>query len=342
MRFAEPKFLYLLWLIPIIFGLYIFYIRRRKAIKSRIGEPQLVDKMWDSVNYRCQTLKFYLLLLCCFFLVLTLARPQWGKRLEHIKRKGLDIMFILDLSKSMLAQDIQPSRLMRAKMEISSFIDKLRGDRVGICGFAGESFVSCPLTLDYSAAKLFLDILNVETIPVPGTRIGDAILKAKNALSVEAPGEQRQAICVLITDGEDLGSDWQSAAMSAKDSGIRVYTVGIGMPEGEPIPDRDENGNVSGYKKDNEGKVVMSRLNEQVLQSIAMITGGGYTRGDLGKVYSAISRLDRKEFEEEYQAHYQDRFQWLLLPALLAFILNFLIPDRKREVRPQEIQAQNE
>lgn len=329
MRFAELKLLEFLWVIPVILFFYFLYIQRRKRIKTRLGEPELVEKMWGSVNYKFQHLKVFLLILTCIFLVLSLARPQWGARLEQVKRKGLDIIFILDLSKSMLAQDIQPSRLERSKMEMSSFLDNLKGDRVGICGFAGQALMFCPLTLDYSAVKLFLDMLNTESIPMPGTKIGDAINVASKALSVGVPGEHRYAVCILITDGEDLGSDWQSAAQEAGSSGIRIYTVGIGMPEGEPIPERDEQGNIKGYKKDEKGKVVMSKLNERALESIAMITGGGYSRGDLSKVYKAISKLERIEFIEKYETHYQDRFQWTLFPALLTLILGFLIKTRR-------------
>jgi Ca-activated chloride channel family protein len=332
MRFADPRMLQVLILIPVMLFLYVLYIQRRKRVRSVIGDPDLVEKMWSSVNHRYQHLRVLLLCLSCTFLVLALARPQWGAKLEQVKRKGLDIMFVLDLSKSMSAQDVQPSRLERAKMEIVAFLDNLKGDRVGICGFAGQALMICPLTLDYSAVKLFLNMLNTRYIPVPGTKIGDAIELARGALSAKAPGEQRHAVCVLITDGEDLGSDWQAAAQGAAAAGVRIYTVGMGMPEGEPIPERDDNGNITGYKKDKDGKVVMSRLNEQSLGGIAMVTGGGYSRGDLSKVYKAISKLERREFAEKYETQYQDKFQWLLLPALMCLIGRFLISDRKKRV----------
>lgn len=321
-----------LWVIPAILFLYFLYTQRRKRIKSRIGDVELVERMWGSVNYRSQHIKVFLLSLSCVFIILSLARPQWGAKVEQIKRKGLDIMFILDLSKSMLAEDIQPSRLERAKLEISSFLDNLKGDRVGIIGFAGQALVICPLTLDYSAVKLFLDILNTEYIPVPGTKIGDAINLARTTLSSKVSAKEGQAVCILITDGEDLGSDWKSASQEAASAGIRIYTVGMGMPEGEPIPERDEHGNIKGYKKDETGKIVISRLNEDALESIAMTTGGGYSRGDLSKVYKAISKLERGEFAEKYATQYQDRFQWTLLPALVILILGFLIPDRRKNV----------
>ncbi len=332
MRFAEPKLLEFLFFVPVILFFYILYIQKRKKAKSHIGDSKLVEEMWSSVNYKRQHLKVFLLTLTCIFLILSLAKPQWGTKLEQVKRKGLDVMFIMDLSKSMLAQDIAPSRIERAKMEILLFLDNLKGDRVGICGFAGQALMICPLTLDYSAVKLFLDMLNTEYIPYPGTKIGDAINMARKSLTVETLGNQRHAVCILITDGEDLGSDWQAAAQEAKSAGIRIYTLGMGMPEGEPIPERDEQGNIKGYKKDKKGQIVMSRLNENALESIAMTTKGGYSRGDLNKVYKAISKLERREFAEKYETQYQDRFQWTLFPALLTLILGVLLSDRRKNV----------
>jgi Ca-activated chloride channel homolog len=330
MKFAEPQLFVLLFLPLIIFFAYLFYIRKRKQIKSKLGDIKLVEKMCLSVNYKIQSLKIFFMILSCILLVFAVCRPQWGTKLQEIKRKGLDIMFILDLSKSMLAQDIPPSRLEYAKLEISNFIDKLKGDRVGICGFAGQAFVYCPLTLDYSVVKLFLDMLNPDAIPTPGTKIGDAVIKVKESFTNDNTSNSKYKIAILITDGEDIDSDWHFAVQEAVKSGFRIYTVGIGTPEGEPIPIKDENGDISGYKKDPEGKVVMSKLNEPILENIAILTGAGYSRGGLDKVYQALSHLERRELTDKFETQYQDKFQWFLLPAIVLLIAGFMIPERKK------------
>lgn len=333
MKFINPALLNLLFIAPVIFALFLFYISRRKKIKSRIGDTGLMEKMFASVNYRAQSLRILFIILGSILLALSAARPQWGTKLEEVKRKGLDVMFVLDLSKSMLAEDVAPSRLEYSKLEISNFIDKLKGDRVGICGFAGQALLSCPLTLDYSAAKLFLDMLNTESMPVPGTKIGDAINKITEALTRGSPSDSKYKVCILITDGEDIDSDWRSAVQNAAKARIRIYTVGMGLPEGEPIPVKDNNGNVTGYKKDPDGKVVMSKLNEPVLEAIALATGGGYSRGGLDKVYQTISRLERRELTEKYETQFQDKFQWFLFPGIILLAAGFVVPERKFTIK---------
>lgn len=251
-----------------------------------------------------------------------------------MKRKSLDIVFILDVSKSMLAQDIKPSRLNRAKLEISSFIDRLRDDRVGICAFAGDAYVFCPLTMDYSTAKLFLEIMSPETMPKPGTNIGAAIRKAMDTFGEE---EQKYKVCILITDGENLTGDPLEIANEAAQKGIRIYTVGLGTSAGEPIPEYDEYGNVQGYKRDDEENIVMSKLDEIILGRIALITNAKYVRASeklgLDKIYSAISRLTRRELEAQLSVHYEDRFQYPLGLAILCLALGLMLSDRKGYIR---------
>jgi Ca-activated chloride channel family protein len=333
MKFASPHLLELLWIIPILVLFHIIAQNRKRKAKKRLGDNSLIEKMCSTTDYKRQWLKFLFTLLSLILVIFTLARPQYGTRIEKVKHKGIDIMILLDVSKSMLAQDVKPSRLERAKIELSSFIDRLRGDRIGICPFAGKAFISCPLTLDYEAVKLFLDILNPESIPTPGTNIGAAIEKA-----LESFGEEiKYRVCVLITDGENLKGDPIGAAEEAGREGVKIYTVGIGTPLGEPIPERDENGNITGYKKDNKGAVVMSKLDEVTLRKIALITNAKYMRVqksamELPKIYSSISRLEKKEIEGEYVTHYEDRFQWPLSFAILFLSISFFISDRKREI----------
>lgn len=336
MRFAAPHFLHLLWIIPFLIVFYLIVFRQKQRAKALIGDTDLVEKMCDKTNYRIQRIKVLLMILAIGFVVTALARPQYGTRLESVKRRSLDIIFILDVSKSMLAQDIKPSRLERAKLEISSFIDRLSDDRVGICAFAGDAHVVCPLTLDYATAKLFLEILTPEAMPKPGTNIGAAIRKAINAF-VEEGGEEKYKVCILITDGENLTGDPLEAVKEAAQKGIRIYTVGVGTSAGEPIPIYDENGNIQGYKRDDENNIVMSKLDEVTLQKIALITNAKYVRASekigLDKIYSAISGLTRRELKAQFSVHYEDRFQYPLGLAILCLVLEALLSDRKGYIR---------
>jgi Ca-activated chloride channel family protein len=334
MRFAAPHFLHLLWIVPFLVIFYFIIFRQKRKAKTVIGDSALVEQMCDKTNYKIPRIKVLLMILTIGFVVTALARPQYGTKLESVERKSLDIVFILDVSKSMLAQDIKPSRLDRAKLEISSFIDRLRDDRVGICAFAGDAYVFCPLTMDYSTAKLFLEIMSPETMPKPGTNIGAAIRKAMDTFGEE---DQKYKVCILITDGENLTGDPLEAANEAAQKGIRIYTVGLGTSAGEPIPEYDKYGNVQGYKRDDEENIVMSKLNEIILGRIALITNAKYVRANeklgLDKIYSAISRLTRRELEAQLSVHYEDRFQYPLGLAIFCLVLGLMLSDRKGYIR---------
>lgn len=329
MRFYNPEFFYLLFAIPVLFLIYLYSVIRRKRHRSRLGDSLLVGDMCKSLNYRARNLKFLFIALSMIFTIVTLARPQYGQKIEEIKRKGLDIMLVVDVSKSMLAEDIRPSRLMYARNEISSFLDDLEGDRIGITSFSGNAYIQCPLTLDYSAVRLFLDLLDPSSVTTPGTNIEIAIRKAKDALSVRG-GESKYKAIILITDGEVLEGDPLNAARECKEAGIKIFTVGIGTPAGEPIPIRDESGEVTGYVKTPEGEVVMSKLDERTLSAIAAITGGSYSRLSLAKVQKNLSKLEKQEFEEKYRTSYEDRFQYPLALAIICLIVYFIIPERER------------
>lgn len=329
MRFYNPEFFYLFFIIPLFIGLHLFALHERKRKILSIGDASLVKEMSSSCNYKLRNLSFVIFLMGIFFTILALVRPQYGKKVEKVKTKGLDIMLVVDCSNSMLAEDIKPSRLEYTKSEIASFIDNLRGDRVGITAFKGDAQVVCPLTLDYSAVKLFLDILSPNVITTPGTNIEIAIKKAKDALMIKEE-EAKYKVMVLITDGENLEGTPLSAVEEVREAGIKIFTVGIGTPMGEPIPIKDENGNVTEYMKDESGNVVMSKLDEETLQRIALITGGGYSRLSIKKVQTALYEMEKKEFEEKYETAYEDRFQYPLALAIMCFLAMYFIPERKK------------
>lgn len=333
MRFSHPEYVHLLWLIPLLVVFYVVAFRRKRKEMAAFGDPQLMEKLTAHVSRRTQRWKSVAFVLGVFFLILTLLRPQFGTKLEVIRRSGLDIMVVLDTSLSMLAQDIKPSRLAHAKYEIGRLIDRLDGDRIGIVAFAGESFVQCPLTMDYGAAKMFLDALNVATIPVPGTAIGDAIRKATGAFNIK---ERKYKVIILLTDGEDLTqSDPVKAAREAAQEGVRIYTIGMGTRRGELIPLTDEQGVFEGYKKNRKGSIVKTKLVEEPLFQIAELTGGKYYRVrpgsmEMDKVFEDISQLEKRELESKEYTQYKERFQYPLLVAVVLLTVEILLSERRR------------
>ena len=257
-------------------------------------------------------------------------QPRWGFQWEDIKRQGIDIMVAIDVSQSMLAEDIKPSRLERAKRKVYDLCRMLEGDRIGLIAFAGTSFVQCPLTLDYGAFKIFLDYLEPDLIPVPGTAIGQAIRAAINSFSRR---ERTSKALIIITDGEDHEGNPLEAAQEAKKEGIRIFTIGVGQEGGAPIPMKDGSG---GFKKDERGELVLSRLDEAALQKIALETGGSYVRSvtgdlDLNKIYQEDIRgtIEKKELLSTRKKRWEERFQWFLFAAILLLGIEFFMRETK-------------
>ncbi|MCK9582498.1 MAG: VWA domain-containing protein [Endomicrobiales bacterium] len=331
-QFANPSALYLLLLIPILaLGFVAAQISKRKIAKV-FAQDELFNKL-SNANERTTVLKASLFICGIFFLILALARPQFGTKLIELERTGSDVVIALDVSKSMLAQDIKPSRFERAKNVLSELINRLEGDRIGIVAFAGASFWQCPLTLDRSGAAMFLQILDTNLIPLAGTSIGKAISLSLSGLEKTAP--KAKAI-VLLTDGEDHNSGPIDAAKSAAASGVKIFVIGFGKANGEPIPVEDENGNFTGYKKDSSGQVVMSKLNEELLSQIASITGGAYIRSvdgyvDTDAIARAVNGLDKQKLSSKMNRQLVDRFQYFLALALLCFLIEFILPQRKKK-----------
>ena len=271
----------------------------------------------------------WILALSC--LLVAASDPQIGTKLETVKQSGIDIYIVLDVSLSMQAQDIQPSRLEKAKFEISNLIQKLHGDRLGLIVFAGEPFVQFPLTTDYSAASMFLDAAGVSTVPEQGTAIAAAINLAVKSFDYNSKSEK---VIVIFTDGEDHEGDIKQAIENAKKNNIAIYTIGLGSPDGVPIPIYNDQGQQTGFKKDNKGNIVLTKLDESTLQEIASETGGKYFRGANGRdeldiIYTDLSKIKKTEFGEKRVTDYEDRFYYFLAPGILLLLIEFFVSERK-------------
>lgn len=332
MKWASLYIIWLLLLVPVFIFLFARAESSRRKALSTLGDANLLKSMSIGLSEGRRKLKALLVLTAITLIIIASARPQFGVGLKEMRTSGRDILFVLDISKSMLAQDIAPSRLQSAKSAIKGLLDEARGDKVGLVIFAGEAFLQCPLTVDYSAMKLFLDAVDVDSIPLPGTNIADAIQEGMKAFS---KAQSTSKIMVLITDGEDHSGKAIEVAKEAGKQNIRIYTIGIGNPAGAPIPIRDENGNLT-YKKDEQGNTIMSALDEVTLQKIALETGGKYyfagSQLELKKVYEHIAgNKGGISKEERFYTHYEDKFQWLLFPALLLLLLDTFLDERKRK-----------
>ena len=266
------------------------------------------------------------------FLVLALSRPQIGTTLELVKRSGLDIMIGLDISASMLAEDIKPNRLLKAKHTISSLIDRLEGDRVGLIAFAGDSFVQCPLTIDYAATKLLLDALDVDTVSQSGTEISQAIEVATSSFNQE---EDKYKVLLFFTDGEDHGKQAIETAKAVANQGIRIYCIGVGLPnQGAPIPLRHSNGELRGYKHDRNGTPIVTKLEDALLREIVRLTNGNYYQAtpggaEMDRLLAELAAIEKREIEERQFTRYEDRFQYFLGFALLFLVWEFLLPESR-------------
>lgn len=331
-RFAFSQLLYLLGLVPALILFFIWAFREKKRAMARFGNPELMAKLTVTVSRKRQIWKRVFLVSAVLLLILAIARPQFGTRLRTVKREGQDIMIALDVSLSMLAEDIKPNRLDKARHEISSLFEKLQGDRIGLTAFAGQAFVQCPLTLDYGAAAMFLNAVDTDLIPVPGTAIADAIERSLTAFDEK---ERKHKVLLLITDGEDHVGKPLEAAQKAAEQGVVIYCVGLGSREGVPIPVFDAAGRRSGFKKDENGEVVMTKLDELTLEKIALETGGKYFRAspgeaELDRIYDDILTMEKKSLSSRKFAQFEDRFQALLVIAVVLLAGELFIPERRR------------
>ncbi|HLT51025.1 MAG TPA: VWA domain-containing protein [Arenibacter sp.] len=327
----EKTYLSLLAIIPVMIVLFVLLQIWKKRTQKKFADPALLKKLSPDRSKFKSTLKLVLLLLGIAGLTLALVNPKMGTKLETVKREGVDIVFAVDVSKSMLAEDIAPNRLEKAKRLVSEIINQLASDRIGIIAYAGQAFPQLPITTDYSAARMFLQNMNTDMLSSQGTAIDEAVKLAATYFNDQ---EQTNRVLFIISDGEDHseGSISQNVA-TATDEGIRIFTIGVGKEKGGPIPIK-RNGVVETFKRDRNGEVVITKLNEETLREIAQQGNGKYINGDntdeaVAIIKEQLDQMDKKEFEAKQFAEYKDQFQWFLGAGLLFLFLDIFILDRK-------------
>jgi Ca-activated chloride channel family protein len=327
-RFANIEMLWLLITIPAFVLAYILYTKRKQRQLTDFGDPELIQQLMPDASKSRTLWKFALSMAALVLLIVAAARPQYGQKEKTIKRQGIEVMVALDISNSMLAEDVAPNRLDRAKQMLSKMIDNMVDDKVGLVIFAGDAFTQLPITCDYVSAKMFLNTISPNLIPTQGTAIGAALQTAVASFGT-SESEIGRAI-VLITDGENHEDDAIEVAKKAKEMGIQVFVIGIGKPEGAPIPKPGTND----YFKDRAGQVVVSRLNEEMCQQIASSGNGIYVRCDntntaMRALQQELDRIATSEIETTVFEDYNEQYQSFLLIALLLLLIEFFILSRK-------------
>lgn len=322
------RFLLLLLLIPLLTGIFILAVYGKKSAAKKIGDPLLVKQLLTGYNARAYFQKFVILLLSFTFLVIVLANPRKAISEEKISRDGIDVLFAIDVSKSMLAQDIKPSRLDRAKQVLNRLIDKLDNDRIGIVIFAGKAYLQMPLTSDHSAAKMYLSAANTESVPTQGTVIGEALRICNNSFNNK---EKKYKAIVLITDGEDHDKTALKVTEELAASGVAIYTVGIGSSQGAPLIDETTNE----VKIDNEGNAVVTKLNESILKQIAQKANGAYflfnnTDAVISGIQHEINSMDQRGVKDDSLMNYSSYFQYFLALAFILLIWELFISENKK------------
>ncbi|WP_068473463.1 vWA domain-containing protein [Saccharicrinis aurantiacus] len=329
-RFEHPDYLYLLVLIPALAFINLVISQRRKSALKRFGNPELLKTLMPSVSKFRPIIKFYVMLLVLTALIFTIANPQFGTKTETVKRNGIEVIIALDVSNSMNAQDIKPSRLDRAKRAIYQMVDKFSNDKVGLVVFAGKAYTQLPITSDYASAKMFISSINTDIIKAQGTSIGSAINLATNSFSAQ---EDINRAIIVITDGENHEDDAIGAAKAAVAKGIKVYTVGMGLPKGAPIP-TGKGGN--DFMKDRDGNVVISKLDEQMLIDIAtageaeFISANNIRKG-MNDLVGHLSKLEKSEMESKIYTDFDHQFQYMALIALILILIEFVVLERKNK-----------
>ena len=324
-NFAQAQYLLLILLIPVFFLLQALVLKLRTKRIRKFGDEALVRQLMPSYSKSRAWVRLTIFSIGFLFFAVGLSRPQIGAKLKEHETKGAEIMIVLDVSNSMLAEDYSPNRLERAKLAISRLVDKLRDDRIGLIVFAGNSFVQLPITTDYVSAKMFLNTITTESVPIQGTAIGDAVNTALRSFSAQS--EKSRAI-IVITDGENHEDDPVAAAAQAAEMGVRVFTIGVGSPEGKPIPMNGE------LLKDRDGNIVVTRLDETVLQDVAKAGDGVYVRAGnsefgLNPIIDDIRRMEDEKYSSIVFEEFDEQFMYFMGIALLFFVLEMLIGDRK-------------
>ena len=337
MQFANLSALHLLWLVPTLGALFIWSGRRKRRAIAAFGDTGLVSKLSHAVSPVLDRLKGGLLLATGFFLVLAVARPQWGEKTEEVVRSGVDIFIAVDTSLSMAATDVVPSRMEKARHIAAALTERLQGNRVGLIVFAGAAFVQCPLTLDDGAVRIFLDAIGTGVVPEAGTNVASAIDAARRGFVSK---ESKYKVIILLTDGEQHEGDPAAVARKAREEGVVIHAIGVGTPAGDPIPIRNAKGEVTDYKRDAAGQPVLSRLDEDSLGRVALATGGKYLRAtnretEVDEIGELIASMESKELKSQLFTRYEERFYWPLGFAIVFLIADTAIPrGRRRKEEP--------
>jgi Ca-activated chloride channel family protein len=329
-RFANPEYLNLLYLLPVLVALFWYLGRNRKKLLQNFADKELHKTLMPTDSNLKRWTKFVIILLALTCIILAAANPQVGTKMQEVKQSGIDVYILLDVSNSMMAEDIKPNRLEKAKYQISNLITKLRGDRIGLIIFAGQAYVQIPLTTDYAAANLFLSAVDVNSVPSQGTAIAEAI----NLATASFDTLSTQKVIIAISDGEDHEGDVDKAVENAASRGIKVYTIGLGSQAGVPIPVYNNRNQMVGFKKDKAGNTVLTKLDEESLKKIAIDGNGKYFRGTnyedhLDKIYTELSELEQTEFGVKKVTDYEDRFYYFLIPALILLLIELFISEKK-------------
>ena len=333
LRYEHIEYLNFLFGIPVLIVAMLLYSRWKRNALALFGDNRLVKELMHSFSKIRTQIKNILTILIFILLVIGIANPQVGAKMEEVKREGVDLMIAIDLSNSMMVEDIKPNRLERAKLAISRLIDKLEGDRIGLIVFAGEAYVQLPITTDYSAAKLFLSTVNTNIVPTQGTEIAKAIDLSVQSFDME--NAQNKAI-IIITDGESHDEKAIESAEKANELGIFIHTLGMGLSKGGPIPIYNKYGNRTGYRKDREGNTIVSKLNENLLRQIANAGEGTYVRANnskagLSTLFAEINKMEKKEIGTMVFTEYKDRFQLFISLALLLLLTDLILLGRRNK-----------
>ncbi len=328
LRFESPEYLYFLFIIPLLIGVYIYVKYRHRARMQLFGNIITMEQLTPDASWFKVKLKYFLIISAIGVAVLALSRPQIGSKLKEVKKSGAEIMIAVDVSNSMLAEDIAPSRLAKTKYAISKLASSLHNDRLGLIVFAGDAFVQLPITSDFVSARNFVEYISPDMVSNQGTSIGKALELAARSFSQQS--EKSRAI-ILISDGEDHDASAKAVAEQVSSSGIPIHVVGIGSPKGAPITIGGE------QMKDENGNMVVSRLNEAMLQDLALSSGGSYVRATnrsvgLEEIVSQINKMDNEEFSSMMFDEYNEQYQYVLIITLLLLIIEFIILERKNHV----------
>jgi Ca-activated chloride channel family protein len=330
MQLEEKIWFWALLVIPVILLLFIILQFWKYKTQQKFADKNLLKKLSPNRSLFKSVLKILVLCLAFACITIALVNPKIGTKFETVKREGVDIVFAVDVSKSMLAEDIAPNRLEKSKQLVTQIINNLASDRVGIIAYAGKAFPQLPITTDYAAAKMFLQSMNTDMLSSQGTAINEAINLAKTYYDDD---DQTNRILIIISDGEDHGNDASRVAEEASEEGIRIFTIGVGSTSGGPIPEK-RNGIILNYKKDNNGETVITRLDETTLKGIADEANGEYINGNnttkvVEEIKDLLIKMDKKEFEAKQFADFESQFQWFLAAAILLLFLDIFLLDRK-------------